>query len=398
MGDIVIPGFPTGMLVPGIYINVELGREPPSAAGQPRHVLLIGKTNDGIANQRTVYRITRLRSKDAAVDQYSSADTLFGKPEDNPDPVDIALYWMCEAAFAANPLVSLYALKDDGADADAVFGPDAEISKKRYHYVALHHYPTSDYLQKFREYLERQASPEIGFRQQGLIGYPQDMSTPPDPGQYSPRLQAIWYPQSSTVPSPYKPREHYFGFQLSSSVAAARSRQEGIDPAINLCQTRIPNAPVSEIKKTNAVLNSALNAGITPLVVSGTETQILRSVTTFAADDTYPVFDTTKVTVTDFVADDIELKMRNRFTGFKLAPDTDLPPPSRTATPNGIKSSLLEWLRENERAGLITTVDDLAERVKVEIDERSPGRVNFEIPEDVIEIFAVGAGNIIQIG
>ena len=46
MGNIIIPGFPTGMLVPGIYMNVELGRQPPSAAGVVRKVLLVG-TNPG---------------------------------------------------------------------------------------------------------------------------------------------------------------------------------------------------------------------------------------------------------------------------------------------------------------------------------------------------------------
>jgi len=62
-----------------------------------------------------------------------------------------------------------------------------------------------------------------------------------------------------------------------------------------------------------------------------------------------------------------------------------------------IKQSLLEWLRENEKAGRITRVTELADAIKVELDLEVPGRVNFEIPEDVVDIFAVGAGNIIQI-
>ena len=68
------------------------------------------------------------------------------------------------------------------------------------------------------------------------------------------------------------------------------------------------------------------------------------------------------------------------------------------ATPNGVKNSILEWLRMNEKAGLITLVTDLADRVQVEIDPNDDSRLNFEVPEDVIGIFAVGAGNIIQIG
>ena len=125
---------------------------------------------------------------------------------------------------------------------------------------------------------------------------------------------------------------------------------------------------------------------------------ILRSVTCAANATAGQVIDTGKVTVSDFIADDIEIKMASRYKGFKLSPDTDIPLPSRVTTPSGIKRSLLEWLRMSEKAGRITRVTELAPAIKVEIDTEVSGRVNFEIPEDVVDIFAVGAGNIIQIG
>ena len=55
-------------------------------------------------------------------------------------------------------------------------------------------------------------------------------------------------------------------------------------------------------------------------------------------------------------------------------------------------------MRNHQANGIVVLNDDLVDRIQVEIDEDVDGRVNFEIPEDVIEIFAVGAGNLVQIG
>ena len=55
-------------------------------------------------------------------------------------------------------------------------------------------------------------------------------------------------------------------------------------------------------------------------------------------------------------------------------------------------------MRNHQASGLVVLNESLIERIHVEIDEDVDGRVNFEIPEDVIEIFAIGAGNLVQIG
>ncbi|MCP4680121.1 MAG: hypothetical protein GY854_32435 [Deltaproteobacteria bacterium] len=390
MGNIIIPGFPTGMLVPGIYLNVELGKAPPSAARVRKVLLASAESSSGQASSEKYYRVSRLNSKytDGTPDM-GSAETLFGKSHE--------LYKMTEAAFTANPTVSLYAVAASSLEGSSgLFGTDdpCNIAAQRFDYIVIDELDNTDDLIL---YLNAMADPKTGLRQQGIVGSagssPADLSQNND-ASMSPRLQHVWADQSD-----HPTDDQYQGYQVAAAMASVRARFESIDPAVNLCFEGVPGVPAPK-NHTKTELNSLLQDGVSPLVATPSGSVILRSVTTAAnpSDNQNPVLDTGKVTVTDYVADDITVKMLNRYTGFKLSPDTDVPPPARTATPNGIKNALLEWLRMHEKAGRITSVESLADAVRVEIDPDADGRVNFEIAEDVIEIFAVGAGNIIQMG
>ena len=425
MGTIAVPGVPTGMLVPGIYIHVDLGNAPPSAAGNVRRVLLVG-TNSiddaGNAEVGVLYRISRMASKGGTTPDMSSAQDLFGVDEksivagssasDAVNPEDKNLYWMCRAAFKANPFVSLYAIRvettGDYANAlDKMTGPAAA---QQFNYVVV---DTLDELDTIRDYVDGLADPIYGIRQQAIVGSTEEdfaVLTGAMGDTISPRLQVVWSRQPEIVINvdddvlqaslDVKNGVKYTAPMLGAAMAATRARQEAADPGVNLCNEIVRGVPsVGPGRKlTITQLNRALQNGITPLVNYSGGSAILRSVTTAAKDKIFPVLDTTKVTVTDFVADDIQLKMAVAYRGFKLAPDTDTPLPSRTATPSAIKKSLVSWMRNHQAAGLIVLNDSLVERIQVEIDEDVDGRVNFEIPEDVIEIFAVGAGNLVQIG
>jgi phage tail sheath gpL-like len=287
---------------------------------------------------------------------------------------------------------------ENGAFSDA-----SPLEKERFHYFAISGVLPDDAeatdetanIGRLANFLDKQALPEVGFRQQGLVGSTSQYSEMghmydlDEGGCINPRVQCVW-----------AETEFYFPCQLAAAVSSTRQKWEGSDVAVNLCYKDVTGVPmVSDIKlMTSTQKNKALLEGVTPLVPHNGRMAILRSVTCAANADIGPVIDTGKVTVSDFLADDIEIKMATRYKGFKLSPDTDVPLASRVTTPSNIKKSLLEWLRENEKAGRITRVNELADGVKVEIDNESPGRVNFVIPEDVVDIFAVGAGNIIQIG
>ena len=61
-----------------------------------------------------------------------------------------------------------------------------------------------------------------------------------------------------------------------------------------------------------------------------------------------------------------------------------------------MKLSIAEWIRGYEKAGLLRGVDACLESLRVEVDEAASGRLNFEIPEMVVDICAVTAGNLIR--
>ncbi len=275
-------------------------------------------------------------------------------------------------------------------DDKGAFIETSPLRTERFHYIVIpynHDESPDNAPSALATFLNEQADPMVGLRQQGIFGSNDEDHDKQD--CKNPRVQMVWAPGSN-----------YFPGELAAAVASVRQKWEGSDPAVNLCLKPVAGVPMAEDVnlQTPNVKNDAIAAGVTPVVPHEGNMVILRSVTTAADHSTFPVFDTGKVTVSDFVADDIEIKMLARYKGFKLSPDTDMPLPSKVTTPSRIRMALLEWLRSAEAKGIITRVTEMAEQVQVEIDEDVPGRVNFEIPEDVVDIFAVGAGNIIQIG
>jgi len=434
MGTIAVPGVPTGMLVPGIYIHVDLGNAPPSAAGNVRRVLLVGTNDGGEAEAGVLYRVSRLTSKRGGAGPLDlvSAQDLFDVDEKsivpNPDnlpgvepvshPDAKNLYWMCKAAFKANPSVTLYAIKIEGTTTGVTYSTvfdkmNGPAATQKFDYIAFDNF---DQLNTVRTYVDGLAEPLFGLRQQAIAGSvsPEDETDDEMPvvANPSPRMQVVWSRQrileadddtdglAREAALAVKKGQTYTAPMLAAAMAGTRAKHEAADPAVNLCNEIVRGVPKVDpgYKLTVTQLNRALHAGITPLVNYAGGSAILRSVTTAAKDKIYPVLDTTKVTVTDFVADDIELKMAVTYRGFKLAPDTDAPLPAKTTTPSNIRQSLITWMRNHQASGLVVLNESLIERIHVEIDEDVDGRVNFEIPEDVIEIFAIGAGNLVQIG
>jgi phage tail sheath gpL-like len=179
---------------------------------------------------------------------------------------------------------------------------------------------------------------------------------------------------------------------MEGSFAAANTAGQVI---VGVPRSRLP----SDLSDA-AELNEALHQNVTALDIEGTEMAMVRSVTTRFLDENgrenYVLLDTSKVTVSDFVADDIELKFEARFGGFKLAPDSDAPVPARTATPEIVRRSLIEWLREYEKAGLVRGVAEHLDEIRVEISDSAPGRLDFELPEAVVNICAVTVGDLIR--
>jgi len=109
----------------------------------------------------------------------------------------------------------------------------------------------------------------------------------------------------------------------------------------------------------------------------------------------YEVLDTNKVTTSDFVADDLEMKILDRYRSFKLARDSDAALPPRTITPSVVRKAIAGWMREYASRGFIKNVEENIQKIRCELGD-TDGRLNFEVPEAVVDICAVTAGNLIR--
>jgi phage tail sheath gpL-like len=293
-------------------------------------------------------------------------------------------------------------VNDIGQSGASPSGALGALATRRFHYLVVANTDSGfgGNLEELKDHVVRLAEPVEGLRQQGIYGWVEDMesavgSVPSRRGTAwlnAPRLQCVWSEGNSLPPG-----------DLAAAVAAHRAWMEGSFAAANTAGQTVVGLPRPRLPSDlpeAADLNDALHHGLTPLDVSGTEMAMVRSITTrwldAAGRESYTLLDTGKVTVSDFVADDLALKLAVRFKGFKLAPDTDVPVPARTATPVTVRQSLIEWLRGYESVGLLRQVTEHLEEIKVEVSEVDDGRINFEIPETVVDICAVTAGNLIR--
>lgn len=289
---------------------------------------------------------------------------------------------------------------DIGQSGSMPSGALGALATQRYHYLVVNSTDssgTASNLVHLKEHLVRSAEPIAGLRQQGLYGWIGDLDSAVGDGAHGTshlnvaRLQCVWSQGNSLPPA-----------ELAAAVASHRAWMEGFFAAANTAGQVVVGVPRPRLPTDlpdAEVLDRALHAGLTPLDIKSTEMALVRSITTRHLDgdaESYTLLDTIKVTVSDFVADDLALKLQARFGGFKLAPDTDVAVPARTATPLTVRQSIVEWLRQYEAAGLLRQVNEHLEEVRVEISADVDGRIDFELPESVVDICAVTAGNLIR--
>ncbi len=285
----------------------------------------------------------------------------------------------------------------DGEGANDLESCFEVLEKQRFHYIVVAN-TDEEQLSKLREKLDTIANPKTGLRAQAIFGWNRwlDVGTTNAVdlagALNSPRMQCVWSKGAAFPPG-----------ELAAAVAAHRAWMEAGYPAANLSGHTVVGVPRPRLPSdlpSYRDLDTALHSGVTPLNMQGTEMTIVRSVTTCSTNlsggGSYELLDTNKITTSDYIADDIAIRMEDRYNGFKLAPDTDAPIPARTATPRSVRRSIVEWLREYEKKGLVRRVDECIEAVKVEISDEADGRIDFEVPEAVVDICAVTAGNLIR--
>ena len=260
----------------------------------------------------------------------------------------------------------------------------------------------------FKAWMTQAAAIMEGRLQQTVIGLVSDLPTAvtQSTATNNARIQFGWHYNADDLPG-----------EIAAQLAAARVYGDGelkgeesyraanLD-SVQLLTTRVQ--PVAADEPNGTEINSALSAGLTPLVRSASNpgfVEIHRSVTSRFLDSNnvpnYAVLDTSKVTVTDYIADDLRSKIANEFRGKNLAPDPedDRGPESPDVVyPSMIKGFIADQLIEYERRGLIVLVRENLYKLVVEIDVTNPALVISYIPADVIEGFHTFAGEVQQIG
>ena len=286
-----------------------------------------------------------------------------------------------------------------GATSDSPANALDAIAVGRYHYLVAP-YDDSTNINLFRTHVQDEAGPTIGHREQ-VVGASIDTlanATTLATAVNESRIQVAWHYNADDLPS-----------VIASTLAGLRAAQESSDPAANLdglILTRIKPQNTDADRPEYAELVSALNNGLTALLpdTAGNVT-ITRSITSRSRDAAgnanYNVLDTSKVTVPDFMADDITVGFAAEFSQFKLAPDDEdgEPPPAGAAiaTPSTIRDWIEARLVGYQETGLIVNVAANLPSLVVEIGATS-GRVNASIPADVIEGLHQFAGDVRQIG
>lgn len=193
-----------------------------------------------------------------------------------------------------------------GATADTITTAVANIAPTTYDRIAVAHDDATT-LGTWRTALRTQAGPTIGSRQQ-LVFASRDtyanvvtLAT----GRNEARMQCVWHYASDDTPA-----------EVAAAVAAHRANAESIDRAHpfsvqhgDVIVGLRPQRSEADWPTTTELMN-ALNNGVTPLQVLADGTVgIHRGITTRSLDalsnPNYAVLDTSKVTVPDFIADEL---------------------------------------------------------------------------------------------
>ncbi len=288
------------------------------------------------------------------------------------------------------------------------------VSKTQYHRIACAsttNASANDALDRVSAWLSSQSGPTKGIRMQAVAAQVTSLaaaiaSGTPAARTNNPLMQLVLAPKAQHTPG-----------EIAAQVCAARlagdvelggdTIGEASKPSANLdgCQLVSITESAYEADRFDADdPDTALQYGLTPLIASPRAgyLAIARSVTSRWYDATsapnYGVLDTSDVTVTQFVTDDLAREHARTFKGYNLAPDGDTPPKSaRTTTPSLVRAWIHARLKTHEDNGIVVEVDARASLLKVEPQSGSAWRLNAEIPIVPIPGYHVFAANARQL-
>lgn len=196
------------------------------------------------------------------------------------------------------------------------------------------------------------------------------------------------------------------GRLYGDGTANGRAVGEASDPACNLDGLQLKGSLIPRKRTsdyTTSELESGLNNGVSvlrPSSLNPGSLELVRSVTSLsviASQQNYSVLDTSAVTGVDYVADDLQAYLLTLYRNYKLVSDGVSPLPSMTVTPSIIRNTIIARLREHELAGVVRDVTEHLAAVQVVEDGGVPGRVNCEIPAEIVPGLHIIAANVRQL-
>ena len=172
---------------------------------------------------------------------------------------------------------------------------------------------------------------------------------------------------------------------------------------LELATLRAPRDPADLLDPTEA--EAALAAGVTPLKLSPTRPgrmALMSSITCrclSGAVPDYSVFKTKEVTVADHVRAYVVADLARTFRGFNLVdddPSGEPPLQRKTACPSMVRNRIYGLLKELERRGVLTEVDERAGEISVTRNGVNPRRLDFTFPTIAPSDFDIADGVIYQ--
>lgn len=306
--------------------------------------------------------------------------------------VSVGIYSTADAGLTTKYLVGGSGT-DDAAHATAL----TAVSKAQYHRVAFAsttNATANDAIDRISAWLTAQSAPGRGIRMQAVGAQVATLaaaiaSGTPSARTNNPLLQLALHPKAQHTPGEIAAQ--LCAARLIGDVQAGGSTVgEAIDPATNLDGCNLVSITESAYEADRMDPDdpeTALQYGLTALVPSARAgyVEVTRSVTSRWYDGTgaphYGVLDTSDVSATQAIVDELVREHNATFKGYKLAPDSDTPPKTpRTTTPSLVRAWVHAQLKTQEEIGRCIEVDARADLLKVEAQPGSAWRLNVEIP------------------
>lgn len=227
-------------------------------------------------------------------------------------------------------------------------------------------------------------------------------------GQNAARMQIVWH-HASVLPAGEVAAQVCAARLYGDTGAGGQLPGEADTPSANLDGLELASVLMQRVvadQPTRTEIENALNNGLAALTLSGSRpgyASVVRSITSRSlrsGTPNYAVLDTSSVTVPDYAADTIRADLATSFAGCRLASESSdgLPPrASLVVMPSTVRARIAQRLKQMEEQAILVDVDDNLSLLVVEADGVTPGRLNCEIPAEVIPGLHIIAGNVRQL-